>query len=146
MSFYASITNQNESPSRRNAGLEYRLHWNLHRKRHYSCRSIVKRKNSTNININRTLKKRHMALEIQVLAWDRHTHMTGLNRLLFVRNWKSRIYRRDNTGNCIDWLVMVKHVQLNPLFSNSQCITLLQWQKKPTHYLQNREMVTTATS
>jgi hypothetical protein len=94
MSFYASITNQNESPSRRNAGLEYRLHWNLHRKRHYSCRSIVKRKNSTNININRTLKKRHMALEIQVLAWDRHNsggRLTGFRLLLPVKYCKIKI-------------------------------------------------------
>jgi len=27
-------------------------------------------------------KKQHMTLEIQILAWDRYKHVTGLNRLM----------------------------------------------------------------
>ena len=37
--------------------------------------------------------KRHMTLEIQVLAWDRHTNVAGLNRVM-----RSKLYSTD------DWI------------------------------------------
>jgi hypothetical protein len=48
--------------------------------------------NSTNINktnyhlspetIEQEKEPRHMALEIHILAWNRHKHVVGLNRLM----------------------------------------------------------------
>jgi len=48
---------------------------------------IVVVNNSTNVNkTNKPLKKRkrpqHLALEIQVLDWNRHKNMTGINQLM----------------------------------------------------------------
>ena len=39
--------------------------------------------NSTNVTwLNTKKRPRHMTLEIQDLAWDRHIHVTGLNRIM----------------------------------------------------------------
>ena len=57
---------------------------NISSNSHQFHKYYTKRTVTSHLNWNHWTQKRepHMTLEIQVLAWDRHTHVVGLNRLL----------------------------------------------------------------
>ena len=72
-------------------------------------------KNSTNINqinnhfLPQTIEPWHMVLEIQVLAWDRHTKVAGLNQYMYFDSKNKQL--NFNVKTC--WLLFLLFIGVN---------------------------------
>jgi len=75
---------------------------------------------STNINKtnNRLLRHRHMKLDIQAMAWNRHTNVAGLYRLMdpnshvLLDRQRQHFYKQTIKKTCTDSLPLLIYVFL----------------------------------